>query len=57
VAVVTIPADFDTKVQQNQPVQIGVKINNLNTDFTNDIRRAIPLSITSFYAKAFPNLA
>jgi len=56
VAVVTIPADFDAKVQRNQPVQVGVKINNLNTDFTNDIRRAIPLSITSFYAKAFPNL-
>ena len=56
VAVVTIPADFDAKVQQNQPVQVGVKINNLNTDFTNDIRRAIPLSITSFYAQAFPNL-
>ncbi len=56
VAVVTIPTDFDAKVQQNQPVQVGVKINNLNTDFTNDIRRAIPLSITSFYAKAFPNL-
>ena len=56
VAVVTIPADFDAKVQQNQPVQVGVRINNLNTDFTNDIRRAIPLAITSFYAKAFPSL-
>jgi ABC-2 type transport system permease protein len=56
VAVVTIPVDFDTKIQQNQPVQVGVKINNLNTDFTNDIRRAIPLSITGFYAKALPNL-
>jgi ABC-2 type transport system permease protein len=56
VAVVTIPADFDARVQQNQPVQVGVQINNLNTDFTNDIRRAIPLSITSFYSKAFPNL-
>ncbi len=56
VAVVTIPADFDQRIQQNQPVQVGVQINNLNTDFTNDIRRAIPLSITSFYAKAFPNL-
>jgi len=56
VAVVTIPSDFDAQVKQNQPVQVGVQINNLNTDFTNDIRRAIPLSITSFYAKAFPNL-
>jgi ABC-type transport system involved in multi-copper enzyme maturation permease subunit len=33
-----------------------VEVNNLNTDFTNDIRRAVPLSITSFYAKAFPNV-
>jgi ABC-2 type transport system permease protein len=56
VAVVTIPADFDTQVQQNQPVQVPVEINNLNTDFTNDIRRAIPLSITLFYGKAFPQV-
>ena len=56
VAVVTIPADFDTQVQSNQPVQVGVQVNNLNTDFTNDIRRAVPLSITTFYAKAFPNI-
>ena len=56
VAVVTIPADFDARIQQNQPVQVRVDINNLNTDFTNDIRRAIPLSITAFYAKAFPEL-
>src|SRR6266404_4313330 len=52
VAVVTIPADFDARIRQNQSVAVGVKINNLNTDFTNDIRRALPLSITSFYAKA-----
>ena len=48
VAVVTIPPDFDTRVAHNQPVQVGVRINNLNTDFTNDIRRAVPLSITTF---------
>jgi ABC-2 type transport system permease protein len=56
VAVVTVPADFDMRIQNNQPVQVGVQINNLNTDFTNDIRRAVPLSITTFYAKAFPHL-
>ena len=33
-----------------------MQVNNLNTDFTNDIRRAVPLSITTFYAKAFPHL-
>ncbi len=56
VAVVTIPADFDSRMQQNQPVQVDVEVNNLNTDFTNDIRRAVPLSITTFYGKAFPHL-
>ena len=56
VAVVTIPADFDAQVSANQPVQVGVEINNLNVDYTNDIRRAIPLSITTFYAKAYPTL-
>src|SRR5579859_7938978 len=56
VAVVHIPADFDQRIQQGQQVQVDVAINNLNTDFTNDIRRAVPLSITSFYAHAFPNV-
>jgi ABC-2 type transport system permease protein len=56
VAVVTIPENFDTSVNQKRPVEIPVQINNLNTDFTEDIRRAIPLSITSFYAQAFPSL-
>jgi ABC-2 type transport system permease protein len=56
VAVVTIPRDFDSRVRQHLPVQVEVQINNLNTDYTNDIRRAVPLSITSFYAGAFPHL-
>jgi ABC-2 type transport system permease protein len=56
VAVVTIPADFDARIRVKQLVQVGVTINNLNTDFTNDIRRALPLAITSFYAKAEPSV-
>jgi ABC-type multidrug transport system permease subunit len=56
VAVVTIPADFDARMQEHLPVQVGVEINNLNTDFTNDFRRALPLSITSFYAQAYPSI-
>lgn len=56
VAIVTVPSEFDARIRQNQPVQVKVLINNLNTDFTNDIRRAVPLSITSFYAKAFPDV-
>lgn len=56
VAVVTIPADFDMRIQAHQSVAVDVQINNLNTDFTNDIRRAVPLAITSFYARAEPSV-
>src|SRR5437899_10100733 len=41
VAVVTVPADFDTRIRQNRPVQVGVQINDLNTDSTNDIRSQV----------------
>jgi ABC-type multidrug transport system permease subunit len=56
VAVITIPAEFDQRIQQNATVKVGVRVNNLNTDFTNDIRRSVPNAITKFYAKAFPNV-
>ncbi len=56
VAVVTIPSDFDRRLQQKQPVAVPVQIDNLDTDFTNDIRRAVPFSITLFYGKAFPQV-
>jgi len=55
VAVVTIPPTFDDDLQAGRTVQLPVLVNNLQTDFTNDIRRAVPLAITSFYASAFPN--
>jgi ABC-2 type transport system permease protein len=56
VAVVTIPADFSSKVSEQKAVAVPVQINNLNTDFTEDIRRAVPLAITTFYSHAFPGL-
>jgi ABC-2 type transport system permease protein len=49
VAIVTIPANFTQAVEAHAPAHIKVQINNLNTDFTNDIRRAIPDAITQFY--------
>lgn len=55
VAIVTIPANFDATVQAHQRVGLPVVVNNLDVDFTNDIRRAVPLAITSFYAHAFPH--
>jgi len=55
VAIVTVPANFDADVQSGTPIDLPVVVNNLNVDFTNDIRRAVPLSITSFYGEEFPN--
>ena len=49
VAILTIPATFTHAVEAHQPAHIEVQINNLNTDFTNDIRRAVPDAITQFY--------
>jgi len=49
VAVITIPADFSQRFQSHQPDPIDVTVNNLNLDFTNDIRRAVPDAITQYY--------
>src|SRR6266849_1765725 len=49
VAILTIPADFTHVVEAHAPAHIEVLINNLNTEFTNDIRRAVPDTITQFY--------
>src|SRR5579884_3136878 len=49
VAVITIPPDFSQRVDQHQSAQVDVEVNNLNLDFTNDIRRSVPDAITQFY--------
>ena len=49
VAIVTIPADFSARMDANQPASVDVLVNNLNLDFTNDIRRAVPDAITQYY--------
>ena len=56
VAIVTIPADFDRRLLQNQPVQVGLLTNNLNTDMTDDVNRGLRLAVTTFYADQFPDL-
>jgi len=50
VAVVSIPAAFSQRVQAHQAATVDVTVNNLNLDFTNDIRRAVPDAITRYYA-------
>jgi ABC-type multidrug transport system permease subunit len=54
VAVITVPATFDADLTAGRHVAIPVTVNNLQVDFTNDIRRAVPLAVTSFYAGAYP---
>lgn len=49
VAVITIPADFTQRVATHEQAPIDVTVNNLNLDFTNDIRRSVPDAITQFY--------
>lgn len=56
VAVVTIPANFDRAVARNQPVQVPMQVNNLDEDLTDDVHRAIRLSVTTFYARTDPKL-
>ena len=49
VAIVTIPADFSARLLAHQPSPVEVTVNNLNLDFTNDIRRAVPDAVTQYY--------
>lgn len=49
VAVITIPADFTQRVERHETSPVDVTVNNLNLDFTNDIRRSVPDAITQFY--------
>jgi ABC-type transport system involved in multi-copper enzyme maturation permease subunit len=55
VAIVTVPTNFDSALKSDEAIALPVLVNNLNVDYTNDIRRAVPLAITSFYAEAFPD--
>ncbi len=48
-AVVTIPADFTNTYLQHEPSPVTYEVNNLNLDFTNDVRRSMPTAITEFY--------
>ena len=49
VAIITIPAGFSERFAAHQVDPIDVTVNNLNLDFTNDIRRAVPDAITQYY--------
>src|SRR6476661_2955600 len=50
-AVISIPSGFDTAYNTHKPDPVKIHINNLNLDFTNDLRRSLPAAITEFYGE------
>lgn len=50
VAIISIPRGFTQRVEAHENAPIDVTVNNLNLDFTNDIRRSVPDAITQYYA-------
>jgi ABC-2 type transport system permease protein len=48
-AIITIPKDFDQKVAQNGAI-INLTLNNIDIDFSDDIRRAVERSAAEFDA-------
>jgi ABC-2 type transport system permease protein len=54
VGIVTVPASLDADLRVGRRVALPVTLNNLNVDFTNDIRRALPLSINAYIEAHYP---
>lgn len=54
VATIQVPPDFSARISHGQPAHLAVILNNLNHDFADDVRRALPLAILNFYHTNFP---
>ena len=48
-AIITIPAGFSQAVLSHETAPVVVRLNNLDLDFTNDVRRSVPDAITVYY--------
>jgi ABC-2 type transport system permease protein len=49
-AVITIPSNFDIAFNAHKSDPVTIHINNLNLDFTNDLRRSLPAAVSEFYS-------
>ena len=49
-AIITIPPSESQLVAAHERAPVDVVIDNLNLDFTSDVRRAVPDAITTYYA-------
>jgi ABC-2 type transport system permease protein len=48
IAMIVIPQGFSENISQGKTVQVTVLIDNIDTDLTDDIQRAVPSAIMSF---------
>lgn len=48
VAIITIPSDFSDSVLYFKPATVMVDVDNIDTDMTEDVQRALPSAIVSF---------
>jgi ABC-2 type transport system permease protein len=48
VAIIIIPKDFSEAIRQGKEATLSVSVDNVNTDMTEDIKRALPSAIVSF---------
>ena len=48
VAIITIPKDFSYAIAHGQEITLQVQVDNVNTDMTDDIQRALPSAIVAF---------
>lgn len=48
VAIITIPSGFSSAIAHGQPITLHVAVDNVNTDMTYDVQRALPSAIVAF---------
>lgn len=51
VVAITVPAGFSQALARGDQAWLSVRLDNLNTDFADDVRRALPLVELSFYGR------
>lgn len=54
VATIAIPNGFSSAIATGQTAHVSLTLNNLNADFADDVRRAMPLATLNFYHSVFP---
>jgi ABC-2 type transport system permease protein len=57
VAVITIPPGFDRAVERSALAPVSLQIDNVESDFVDDVRNGVDLAITHFAVQAVPHRA